>query len=159
MHVGVKIKNIVFNVANFPPNISGPGKFKLFVGQEAVYNFTVSDEGDTFTLTVNASAPEKSLLVDLGNGTYSFRWTVQDIANLSLSLIATDSAGTSSQLVPQLEVCGCVNGGQCTLDGVLDTVAPVVVLACVCSEGIYTYIYVHLAKCIYTNYSAYNKDI
>ena len=85
-------------------------------------------------VTVNANDPE-TFLLDLGNGTYTFHWTLRDTRDLFLSIIASDSAGASSMLVPQLEVCGCMNGGQCTLDGVLDAVAPVVILNCMCPEG------------------------
>ena len=126
---------MIFPPANFPPNITGPENFELFLHHEAIYNFTVFDEGDTFILTVNASAPDGSFLVELGNGKYSYHWTVQDIGNFSLSIVATDSAGTSSLLVPQLIVCACVNGGQCTLDGVLDTMASIVIQACTCPQG------------------------
>ena len=129
------INDLIIPLANFPPNITGPGTFEIFLGRESVYNFTVSDEGDTFTLTVDVSAPDESLVVDEGNGMYSFHWSVKDIANLSLTIIGTDSAGVSSQLIPQLLVCGCRNGGECTLNGVLDLIAPVVVLACICPEG------------------------
>ena len=111
------------------------GTFEISLGQEAIYNFTVSDEGDTFTVMVDVSAPDQSFVVDQGNGMYSLHWNVKDIANLSLTIIATDSAGTSSQLIPQLLLCGCTNGGECTLNGVLDLIAPVVVLACICPEG------------------------
>ena len=126
----------ILPLANFPPNITGPGTYEIFLGQEAIYNFTVSDEGDTFTVMVDVSAPEEFFVVDEGNGKYSLRWSVQDTANLSLIITATDSAGTSSQLIPQLLFCACTNGGECTLNGVLDLIAPVVVLACICPEGI-----------------------
>ena len=129
------INDLIIPLANFPPNITGPGTFEIFLGRESVYSFTVSDVGDTFTLMVDASAADESFIVDEGTGMYSFHWNIQTIANLSLTIIATDSAGVSSQLIPQLLVCGCTNGGECTLNGVLDLIAPVVVLACICPEG------------------------
>ena len=35
----------------------------------------------------------------------------------------------------QVEVCGCVNGGQCTREAILDTSSAVIVLNCICPEG------------------------
>ena len=140
LNVKVSVNVLYLLLANFPPNITGPGTFELFLGREAIYNFTVSDEGDTFTVTVNVSAPEESFVVDEGNGMYSLHWNVQVTTNLSLTITATDSAGASSQLIPQLLLCGCTNGGECTLDGVLDLIDPVVVQACNCPEGTNTFL-------------------
>ena len=35
----------------------------------------------------------------------------------------------------QVEVCGCVNGGECIREAMLDTSSAVIVLNCICPEG------------------------
>ncbi len=104
-----------------------------------MYNFSVVDEGDTFTVEVVGGLPEGAVLEDNGGGEYTFRWTLQMVANrsdiLALEFLATDSGGAVSVLSPQLVVCPCANGGECTMDGILNTAVTVLILNCYCPEG------------------------
>ena len=123
---------------NFPPNITGDSVFNVTVGQKAVYNFTVVDEGDTFTVEVVGGIPEGASFEDTGEGEYTFSWNLV-ITNRSgvpaLSFRATDSGGAVSLLTPQLVVCPCTNDGECTLSGILNTALPVLIMNCICPEG------------------------
>ena len=124
---------------NFPPNITGESVFNVTVGQKAVYNFTVVDEGDTFTVEVVGGIPEGAIFEDNGEGGYTFSWNLEVITNRSdvpaLSFRATDSGGAVSLLTPQLVVCPCTNDGECTLRGILNTALPVLIMNCICPEG------------------------
>ena len=111
----------------------------MTVGQRAVYNFTVVDEEDTFTVEVVGEIPEGATFEDSGEGDYTFSWNLEVVTNRSdvpaLSFQANDSAGAVSLLTPQLVVCPCTNDGECTLRGILNTALPVLVMNCICPEG------------------------
>ena len=109
------------------------------MGQKAVYNFTVVDEGDTFTVEVEGGIPQEASFEDNGEGEYTFSWNLEVVANRSdvpaLSFQATDSGGAVSLLTPQVVVCPCTNDGECTLRGILNTAIPVLIMNCICPEG------------------------
>ena len=113
----------------------------MTVGQRAVYNFTVVDEGDTFSVEVVGGIPEGASFEDNGEGEYTFNWNLEVVTNRSdvpaLSFQATDSGGAVSLLTPQLVVCPCTNDGECTRRGILNTALPVLVMNCICPEGEY----------------------
>jgi hypothetical protein len=48
---------------------------------------------------------------------------------------AVDDMSASTLYEPQIEFCQCLNGAECTLDGVLNQIANPVDLACICSTG------------------------
>ena len=66
---------------------------------------------------------------------YSFIWTLQEITNVTLAFIAVDSKGAATLFSPTVELCACVNNGNCTRDGLLVD-SPTIVVNCHCSEGI-----------------------
>ena len=80
------------------------------------------------------------LLVDL---VYSpmrdaYRLTVYEndtSLNATVSFVAMDVMNASSLLDPQVLVCACQNGGNCTLEGILDQDADPFIMNCVCTEG------------------------
>ena len=121
---------------NLPPVMTGDSTFSVTLGQESIYAFTVVDEGN-FTVEVVEGLPQGATLEDNGGGEYTFRWTLTNTSGSfnPLSFQAVDGEGAASLLSPQLEACLCANGGECTLDGVLDTALPVVILNCNCPEG------------------------
>jgi len=126
-------------IGNFPPNITGESVFDVTVGQNAVYTFTVVDEGDTFTVEVVGEIPEGASFEDNGEGEYTFSWNLEVVTNRSgvpaLSFRANDSGGAVSLLTPQLVVCPCTNDGECTRRGILNTALPVLIMNCICPEG------------------------
>ena len=81
--------------------------------------------------------PQGATLEDNGGGEYTFRWTLTNTSGSinPLSFMAVDGEGAVSLLSPQLEACLCANGGECTLDGVLDTALSVVIMNWYCTEG------------------------
>ena len=126
---------LLFVSANFPPNITGESVFRVTVGQQTQYTFTVTDPGDTFIVGVIGGLPISSELINQGEGVVAFVWALQQPTNMSLTFFARDSLNASSTLSPRLEVCACANGGECTLDGVLSTDDNTVIMNCLCTEG------------------------
>ena len=80
----------------------------------------------------------QSELVPGSAGVYVYRISITDHSQLDdlqpLEFIATDVRGASSSVVLTLEICGCVNGGECTTDGVL-TSDTTIILNCNCPDG------------------------
>lgn len=122
------------NAENFPPNISAPTTFRVNLGQESVFILFVVDSGDNFTLSVQGGLPDDSVLEEISEGEYAFRWTLQQVTTEPLVFIANDSRGAASVFIPNVEVCACVNGGNCTLDGLLTNNATIV-MNCQCPKG------------------------
>lgn len=116
-----------------PPSILADSVFRVNIDEESVYILSVSDPGDNFTLTLMNEPPDKFVLEESG-GEYLYKWTLLGITNVTLTFIAMDSRGAASTFTPTVELCACVNGGNCTLDGVLTNNASVV-MNCHCSEG------------------------
>ena len=119
---------------NFPPSISAEATFRVNVGEESLFTLYVVDPGDEFTLKIEGGLPENSVLEEITDGEYAFRWNLQQIATKPLVFIANDTRGAASVFIPTVEVCACSNGGICTLDGVLNNNATVV-MNCLCSDG------------------------
>ena len=124
------------NPDNFPPIISAEVIFRVNVGEESVFSLNVVDPnlGDEFTLTVQGGLPADSVLEEIAEGEYAFRWNLMDVTTEPLVFIANDTRGASSTFIPTVEVCACVNGGSCILDVLLES-DTTVVLNCHCSEG------------------------
>ena len=102
---------------------------------------TVVDPGDEFSLTVTGGLPQNSVLEEIANGTFEFKWTLQEITYEALVFVANDSRGAAALFTPTIEICACVNGGNCTLDGLITNNATVL-MNCECTEGTILY------KCI-----------
>ena len=116
--------------------MTGSDTFRVTVGQEAVYQFTVIDDaGDNFTVEVVGGLPPSSSLTDDGEGSYTFRWTLQEPTTTELSFIAVDSKGAGSGLTPIVEVCACTNGGKCTLSGQQLKKSSILIMNCDCPKG------------------------
>ena len=92
------------------------------------------DPGDNFTLTVQGGLPDNSELEEISEGEFVFRWTLQQITTDPLVFIANDTRGAGSAFIPIVEICACVNGGNCTLDGLLTNNATII-MSCMCTEG------------------------
>ena len=119
---------------NFPPNISAEATFRVNVGEESVFTLKVVDPGDEFTVDIEGGLPENSVIEEVTDGEYVFRWNLQQVTTEPLVFIANDTRGAASVFIPTVEVCACSNGGRCTLDGVLNSNATVV-MNCLCSDG------------------------
>ena len=119
---------------NFAPNISGKGTFRVNSREESIYTISIDDPGDNYTTSVQGGLPPNSLLEELGDGEYSFKWNLQELTNDPLVFVATDTRNASSTHTPIVEVCACANDGVCTVDGLLTTNLTIT-MACICSEG------------------------
>lgn len=127
---------------NFPPNISAASPFRVNIGQESVLVINVVDPGDNFTLNIEGGLPENSVLEAVSPGVFFFRWTLRQATNNPLIFIANDTRGATTSFVPTVEVCGCVNGGNCSLDGIITNNATIT-LNCLCDDG------KHVCACVY----------
>ena len=124
---------------NNPPNITGGDVFRVNVGEENIY-ILIANDTSNFNVTIEGGAPDGAILSDIGDGEYSFKWTPEVIPLISsLSFVAMDSAGAASQHSPSVQVCACFNGGECTEEGVLNIEDPIIILTCLCPEGIMCY--------------------
>lgn len=106
----------------------------MTLGEESVLLISVIDPGDNFTLSLEGGVPENATLEELGIGEYGFRWTLYHITDRVLEFVATDTRGASSTFMPRVELCSCVNGGECTLNGVVSDSATIT-MNCLCLEG------------------------
>ena len=66
---------------------------------------------------------------------YTFTWTPVEFPEDPIVFLATDTMNASSQYVPRIEFCQCLNNGECTLEGLLDQTANPVMLDCICDNG------------------------
>ena len=127
---------------NYPPRIeSSIPTFQVTVGEQAAYSFTVTDpnDGDTFTVSVQGGLPNNSVL----HSGYTFVWTPSEVVDAALTFVATDSMGGTATFTPRLEICACQNGGNCTLDGVQNTLSNTIIMACMCTEGTHAHNHMH----------------
>ena len=122
-------------IENSPPVILADSVFRVNIGEESIYSLSVSDpDGDNFTLTPMNELPDDPKLEQTGEE-YLFVWTLLEITNVTLTFVVTDSKGAATLLSPTVELCACVNDGNCTRDGLLVN-SPTIVMNCRCSEGI-----------------------
>jgi len=133
---------------SFPPNINAPETFMATVGEESVYTFTVSSDSENITVILlhegEETLPSGVQLNNPGGDGYTITWTpVDNTAVLNLTIVAMDlnMKNISSIFDPVVQLCACVNGGDCTADGLLATDFSFMVLNCECPEGIHTYTY------------------
>ena len=105
------------------------------MGLENVYTFKVEDIDSNYNVSVEGGVPDGGQLVDNGAGVYTFHWIASATPTSSLILRAIDTLGATALLTPTLHVCTCFNGGECTLDGVIDSASLVINMTCICIEG------------------------
>ena len=117
------------------PTFSGTDIFKVTVGTENIYTFSVEDADDTFTVTILGETPNRGQLVHNGEGMYTLHWMMSAIPTSSVTFRAEDARGAVVLLSPLLHVCSCFNGGTCTLDGVIRSADSLINMACFCTEG------------------------
>jgi len=132
------------STVSFPPNITAPETFMATVGEESVYAFTVSSDSENIVVIIlhegEETLPSGVQLNNSNSDSYTITWTPADnTAVLNLTIVAMDQnfENISSTFNPVVQLCACVNGGNCTTDGLLATDFSFVVLNCECPEGIY----------------------
>ena len=108
-----------------------------------MYNFTVTAT-QQFNITVIGNL--QGNLTTYGGGLYSFSTNYTNAINATVTLLANDTLGSASVLTPQLQICGCLNGGICTQGGILDVNQNPLFLNCQCSKGMHHTAHGHLAE-------------
>ena len=126
---------MISTLGNEVPKFNGPEIFNVTVGTENIYIFSVQDNDDNFTVTIEGEVPDIGQLVDNGEGMYTFRWMLSSIPTSNVTFRAEDSLSAIVFLSPQLHVCSCFNGGTCTLDGVVSSDSLIIIMTCLCTEG------------------------
>ena len=139
----------ILTLENKLPTFSGTDIFKVIVGTENIYTFSVKDADDNFTVTIVGGAPNGGQLVHNGEGMYTLRWMVSAIPTSSVTFRAEDARGAVVLLSPLLHVCSCFNGGTCTLDGVIHSDS-LINMTCLCTEGMKSFYFLICYQCIYT---------
>ncbi|XP_064384249.1 uncharacterized protein LOC135333252 isoform X3 [Halichondria panicea] len=119
-----------------PPTISANPTLKVTIGVEAIFDLKVNDSnGDAFSLHVQSTAlPGRWTLNNVTATDYIFRWSLFEVTSEQLVFVSTDSGGSSSTFIPRVEICACVNGGNCTLSGVRNGNATLV-MNCYCNNA------------------------
>ncbi len=118
--------------------ISGPETFMITLNTEAVFTINVTDTNLVSFNISNGDVEGAELTVE--SSLYFFTWTPVNVINRSIIFIATDDLSVSTHYEPSIEICSCVNDGNCTLDGVLNRDANPINLKCVCPEGNYLHV-------------------
>lgn len=123
--------------------MTGDPTYRIIIGEESVYTFSVMDAKGNFSINVDGGLPQGAIIEESG-GEYNYVWLVTSLAEFehtSLAFVANGSKGAVSVLQPQLELCACANEGSCIIEGIRDITLPVIVMACNCSQGISTLSY------------------
>lgn len=135
--------------------MTGHSTVRVTVGIEFVYNFSVIEtKGDNFTVEVAGGLPSNSALSDDGNGNYTFRWLLLEPTTFELTFTATDSKGAASSLNPNVEVCACKNGGNCTTFG--QGLGSTLIMSCDCHQGLIAWSTAGLFLCVLTTTAYYS---
>lgn len=117
--------------------MKGPDIFYITVERESHYIFSVTDDQDSFTLIVEGGLPENANMHNQGS-TYMLTWTLMRFSsdfNRTIRIVAKDGLNATALLVPQLQVCACGEGGNCTVEGLLSSIENPLVMNCECNEG------------------------
>ena len=115
--------------------IQGANRFRVNIGEESLYVFNVTDEDENITVSVLGDLPMNSFLEQDDPSTYIFHWNLMQIENTTVTFFAIDTVNATSTLAPVVEMCACMNGGNCTLDGIIDPDTTPVVMNCDCPGG------------------------
>ena len=122
---------------SFPPNITAPDIFMAIVGTDSIYTFSVTG-GINVNIIINGQTtlPPSTTFTSSGN-TFTLTWNPVDTnEEFNVTIIAIAERNVSSMFVPRVQLCGCMNGGNCTEDRMLNLEPPFVVLNCDCPAGI-----------------------
>jgi hypothetical protein len=106
------------------------------LNQESSFAISVVDTGPvSFSITTGEENGGVLSRSDSDNSLYVFTWTPTAVTQEPVVFVATDDLDASSQYEPQIGFCQCLNGGECTMQGLLDQMANPVDLNCLCASG------------------------
>ncbi|CAH1243104.1 FBN2 [Branchiostoma lanceolatum] len=118
-------------IANNPPTLTGPSNIRLRVGETFNTTLQATDEETSVTITLNGVGT----LSQTGSLQATFVWIPTSTDKVTISWTASDRLNATVSFVPQITVCGCVNGGLCDYDNVGDRDEGFAPAACVCPSG------------------------
>jgi len=129
---------IVLFIETFPPNITAPMMFMATDGTSSTYSFMVTGSlsvdimiNGIFNLPANIDFTNTSDVI------YELTWTPQNnTEENSITIVARGSGNTSSLFSPRVQLCACMNDGNCTEAGILNLEQPFILLGCECPPGI-----------------------
>ena len=102
----------------------------------SVYSFVVTDDSGLGTrVSIVGGIPRAGSLTNISNA-FTFSWnptTSEDV--YGLTFYATDSLGATGILRPKVYVCSCLNGGNCTQEGMFNSTQNVTTMQCNCPAG------------------------
>ena len=100
------------------------------------------DDQNEATISIVNDLPNNAYLFNNGSGLYTLRWLIDlptaDLPNFNrtLSIVATDNLNATTLLTPQIQICACdPQGGNCTLEGLIDVMSNPLTLNCECGLG------------------------
>ena len=67
----------------------------MIVGEVNIYKFMVTDSSN-FTVSIDGEPPQNSILVDDGEGRYTFTWAPETTPTTAVSFVAEDELGAVS---------------------------------------------------------------
>ena len=109
----------------------------MTIGEASQYQFNVSDDRDIFNVSVVGGLPANTELTRNEN-VFTLTWELANSQNSrALSFVAYDDLDARASLDPQIQVCACENGGNCTLNGILNSEVNPIILNCECDPGMY----------------------
>ena len=126
-------------IDTFPPNITAPAVFMATVGINSMSSFMVTGS-ISVSVMVNGQfdLPSNVQLTNISSEDYELTWLPLDVSEeLNITIVAIGTRTVLSVFNPRVQLCGCVNNGTCTEDGVVNLQLPFVVLNCECPTGKY----------------------
>jgi len=108
------------------------------VGTSSSYSFTVNSSVNVIvTINEQNTLPPNAAFIGSGDD-YTLTLNPASInEEFNVTIIATGRQNATSMFVPRVQLCGCMNGGNCTEAGVPILQLPFVVLNCECPAGRY----------------------
>ena len=106
------------------------------VGIDSIYSFTVTGSINV-TVVINGqeALPPNTMFTRSGD-TFTLTWNPVDInEEFNVTIIAVAQQTARALFVPRVQLCGCLNGGNCTEVGVPNLQLPFNILNCECPAG------------------------
>ena len=131
-------------IVSFSSNITAPETFMATVGEESVYTFTVSSDSENINVIIlhegEETLPSGVQLNNPDGNSWTITWAPADHDNtsvLNLTVVAVDRnfRNVSSFFNPVVQLCACINEGNCTINGLLNIDYSFIILNCECPGG------------------------
>ena len=130
------------SIVSFPPNITAPETFMATVGEESVYTFTVSSDSENINVIIlhegEETLPSGVQLNNPDGDSWTITWTPADntsVLNMTIVAVDLNSGNISSVFDPVVQLCACINGGNCTANGLQNNDYSFIILNCECPGG------------------------